>query len=90
MPEIMTCSHCKEKIKPNPRLKGNQQYCNKTDCQRARKRQWKHEKIESDEGFRHKQIEYVKQWQRERPSHRYMHDYRLNHPDYVAGCCRFI
>ena len=79
----MICCHCKQKIKANPRLKGNQQYCSQADCQQARKRRWKNEKIKSDDDFHQKQMDYVNQWRRQRPSHQYMNDYRQKNPDYV-------
>ncbi|MGA9295101.1 MAG: hypothetical protein WCE54_16140 [Ignavibacteriaceae bacterium] len=83
MPEIIKCCHCREKVKANPRLKGNQEYCSKDDCQRARKRLSKQERTNRDELFRKKQIEYGKQWRKEKPSHKYMAQYRRDHPDYV-------
>ena len=37
----------------------------------------------SDEVFREKQKEYIKQWRRKKPAHQYMSNYRQNHPEYV-------
>ena len=83
MPEMITCIHCKEKIKANPRLKGNQQYCNKAECQRERKRLWQQEKMKNDQYYKGKQIDITKRWQEERHWDKYMSDYRQNNPEYV-------
>jgi hypothetical protein len=82
MPEIMTCSHCKEKIKANPRLKGNQKYCKKAECQRERKRIWQQEKMKNDKDYRDKQIIYIKQWRKKNPWDQCMSKYRDENPEY--------
>ena len=78
-----TCCFCSQRTRSNPKLKGNQHYCSKAECQRARKRDWKNKRMLSDEVFREKQIEYIKQWRRKKPAHQYMSNYRQNHPEYV-------
>ncbi len=78
-----TCCFCMQRTRSNPKLKCNQHYCSKAECQRARKRDWKNKRMLSDEGFREKQIKYIKQWRREKPAHQYMSSYRQDHPEYV-------
>ena len=83
MPEVMRCSHCKQEIKSNPRLKGNQKYCDKSDCRRARKRLWQNEKMKSDKDYKRKQIDNTKRWQKKRQWDKYMSKYRQDNPEYV-------
>jgi len=83
MPEIIICSHCKEKIKANPRLKGNQKYCGNPDCRRERKRLWQQEKMKNDKDYKGKQIYNKKRWQNKRHWDEYMSDYRQDNPEYV-------
>jgi len=84
MLKTIICCNCKEKIKGNPRLKGNQQYCGASECQRARKRLWKHEKNQNDESYRKKQTDYLAHWRKAAPFYQYMRDYRQKNPEYVA------
>lgn len=82
MMKILTCKNCKEKVKPNLRLKGKQEYCSKPECQRARKRKWQREKIKNDEGYKKNQTALVKRWREVYPWHSYMRKYRKTNPDY--------
>ena len=62
------CNAC-HRIQPaNPR-NPNQQYCNRADCQRARKREWQRKKRASDPDYRKNQKDCQKRWLE-------------NHPDY--------
>lgn len=62
------CNAC-HRIQPvNPR-NPNQQYCNRADCQRARKRAWQRKKRASDPDYRQNLIDAQKRW-------------REHHPDY--------
>jgi hypothetical protein len=83
--KTITCCCCNQEVNANPRLKGNQQYCGKSECQRARKKLWQHEKIKSDEDYKEKQTGYIKRWRREKPFYQYMSQYRNNHADYVES-----
>jgi len=81
--EIIICCHnCMEKIKANPRLKGNQQYCNKAECQRERKRLWQKEKMKNDKQYRDKQNIYIEQWRKKNPWDQCMSKYRKENPEY--------
>jgi hypothetical protein len=79
----MTCCHCKQEIKANPRLKGNQNYCGKLDCRQARKRLWQQGKMKNDQNYRVKQIDNTKRWKKKRHWDKYMIDYRRDNPEYV-------
>jgi hypothetical protein len=65
-------------------LKGEQEYCDDPECQRARKAAWQKEKKVKDLEYRARQIECLKRWRESRPLHQYQREYRENHPDYVA------
>jgi hypothetical protein len=78
-----TCCCCHQVIPLNPKLKGNQLYCGKAECQRARKRDWKQRRIKTDEDFHQKQLGYGKKWRRGYPADQYMNKYRQAHPEYV-------
>jgi hypothetical protein len=67
----------------NIRLKGNQEYCSATECQRARKAAWQKRKMAHDPDYHSQQCEYVRQWRKNRPAHQYQKQYRLDHPEYV-------
>lgn len=58
------CRHCKKKRLSNPRLKGEQKYCAASACQRARKANWKRDKIRSDPDFAEAQHEGNDCWRR--------------------------
>lgn len=62
------CNACRRIHPVNPRNL-NQQYCNRADCQRARKREWQRKKRASDPDYRQNQIDAQKRW-------------RERHPDY--------
>lgn len=83
MLKTIRCRCCKEEIKLNPRLKVKQHYCGEADCQRARKRLWKHEKNRNDESYRKKQIDYLYHWRKAKPFYQYMSEYRKKNPKYV-------
>ena len=62
------CKACRRIHPVNPRNL-NQQYCNRADCQRARRREWQRNKRASDPDYRQNQIDAQKRW-------------RECHPDY--------
>lgn len=83
MKKTIICKNCGQQKLANIRLKGKQQYCGDSDCQRARKAAWQRENMEKDADYRNRQQQSVKRWQQQYPWHRYMHQYRQEHPDYV-------
>ena len=62
------CNACRRIHPVNPR-NINQKYCNRADCQRARKREWQRKKRASDSDYRQNQKDCQKRWLE-------------NHPDY--------
>ena len=45
------CAHCRCLFVPNHRIK-NQRYCNKKECQRARKNAWQRQKLANDPDYK--------------------------------------
>ena len=83
MLRAIKCYNCKEEVKANPKLKGNQHYCRKAECQLARKRLWQKNKMKRDKSYRTSQTGYVKQWCKKKPFDLYMKQYRQSHPEYL-------
>jgi nitrous oxide reductase len=83
MANTFVCINCHQLKPANIHLKGNQDYCNASECQRARKTAWQKEKITHDSNYHSQQLEYVRTWRKKRPSHQYQKQYRQDHPEYV-------
>ncbi|MDD2469086.1 MAG: hypothetical protein PHI97_34395 [Desulfobulbus sp.] len=67
------CNAC-HRIQPvNPR-NPKQEYCNRADCQRARKREWQRKKRAADPDYRQNQIDCQKRWREQHPH--YWREYR--------------
>nr|WP_321466172.1 hypothetical protein [uncultured Desulfobulbus sp.] len=73
------CACCKRILTRNSKVK-NQRYCGVKDCQRARKRKWQREKLESDPDHRANKRESQRAWQSKNPS--YWQEYRRKNPTY--------
>ena len=71
---------CRRLFNPNPRVK-NQQYCDKKDCQRARKRRWQRQKMKDDPDYRDDHRDAQQGWIEQNMD--YWRRYRVLHPDYV-------
>jgi len=67
------CKACRRIHPVNPRNL-NQQYCNRADCQRARKREWQRKKRASDPDYRQNQIDAQQRWRDRHPG--YWQEYR--------------
>lgn len=78
--ENRNCKHCEESFRPRPQ-NPQQSYCSNTECQRARKRLWQREKLESDSDYRENQRQAQKRWQESHPD--YWRNYRTSHAGYV-------
>jgi hypothetical protein len=74
------CRHCHTIFFPNPRIK-NQQYCNRSECQRARKALWQKQKMQRDPDYQENHLEAQKNWLKDNPG--YWKAYRAGHPTYV-------
>jgi leucyl aminopeptidase len=84
MQKTFICKNCDKEKPVNIRLIVPQQYCGDAPCQRARKTEWQRQKKATDAKYCVRQQQCVKQWQQNKPFHRYMNQYRQDHPDYVA------
>jgi len=69
--------HCRFVVKRNP----HQRYCSTSDCQRARKRLWQKQKLDSDNDYRENQQQADLRWRARRRD--YWKDYRAKHPEYT-------
>lgn len=78
--EEKRCAHCGCPLDLNPRVK-NQRYCEKKECQRARKRLWQKAKMATDPDYRANQQECNRAWRGRNRD--YWRNYRKNHPRYV-------
>ena len=85
MEPFFQCRHCKTLKPVNIRLKGNQCYCSRPECQRARKAVWQKEKMTSDPLYRARQQACVRAWRKKRPLDQYQAQYRTEHPEYVEN-----
>lgn len=80
MAERRKCKHCQQSFCPrsqNP----DQAYCSETACQRARKRNWQQQKLQSDPDYRDNQRAAQRAWQEKNSD--YWKEYRKRHPEYV-------
>jgi hypothetical protein len=84
MQKTFICQGCGKQKPTNPRLKGNQRFCGELRCQRIRKARWQKTKMQTDPVYRSQQHDCLQKWRKERPLHRYQHEYRAAHPGYVA------
>ena len=82
MNDMIRCANscCRRHFLPNPRVK-DQQYCNRKECQRVRRRLWQKEKMASDPDYRANQGDCQKRWRKQNPD--YWRQYRINNPLYV-------
>jgi len=76
------CVHCHRQFAVNPRLKGQQQYCGRPNCQRARKAAWKRDKTAADPLWREDCRLKNKKWAEENPD--YWQRYRQKNPRYAT------
>jgi len=82
MNQTIRCANplCRRVFHPNPRVK-NQRYCDKSNCQHARKARWQREKMKEDPDYRDNHRDGQQAWlERNRD---YWRRYRALHPEYV-------
>jgi hypothetical protein len=79
MEQIVCCS-CADVFERSVRHK-NQCYCQKSQCQRARKAAWKRYKMRSDPDYKFNQTVSNKKWAKAHPG--YWEAYRQRHPEKV-------
>lgn len=58
-----------------------QKYCSKSECQRARKRQWQKDRLKNDPEYKENQKRANKDWQKRNPT--YWQEYRSENEDYA-------
>jgi len=73
--EQFPCAHCNEFFTPRNR---KQKFCNKADCQRARKAAWQRNKTATDPDYKADQKLSQKKWAENNPA--YWKAYRRNNP----------
>ena len=71
---------CRRLFLPNPRVK-NHRYCDKKDCQRARKARWQRQKMKDDPDYQDDHRDAQQGWIEQNRD--YWQRYRALHPDYV-------
>lgn len=78
--------HCGEIVICNIRLPKNkpQKYCSRSDCQNARRQEWRKNKYRQSEDYRIQCSLQQKKWRQDYPADQYQKNYRESHPDYVA------
>lgn len=74
------CRHCHTFFLPNPRVK-TQRYCQRPECQRARKALWQKQKMHQDTDYQTTHREAQKNWMEQNPG--YWKIYRAGHPAYI-------
>ena len=74
------CTHCQRPL-PSLRRNPKQQYCNKSQCQKARKASWQKNKMKTDPAYRENQKRAQNDWQKNHPD--YWKTYRDNHQEYT-------
>lgn len=85
MVKTFRCKNCGRQRPGNPRLKDTQQYCNLSDCQRARKAAWIKLKRATDSDYQKARQDDASSWREHKRASRYMRHYRQQHPDYVKS-----
>lgn len=74
------CVACGQSFQPRPQVP-QQSYCSSLACQRERRRQWQHHKLQSDPDYQDNQARAQQAWSQRNPD--YWHNYRATHPEYV-------
>lgn len=86
MSKYFYCLECKQRVRRNPCLKEQQQrYCNKRECQQARKNHWERQNKRLDADYRQRRKEQHNRWLQSNPGHNYQSNYRKNHPAYTSN-----
>jgi hypothetical protein len=83
MQTTLICKNCRREVPANPHLKGNQQYCGDSECQRVRECAWQKAKMTTDSQYREKHRLSHHRWCQQYPLHRYQDQYRQSHSKYV-------
>jgi hypothetical protein len=79
---VTRCSACQSIFTPKPQTP-HQKFCSKEECQRARQRQWRKSKRETDPDYRANQAKAQRSWAGKNRD--YWRAYRQAHPDYAES-----
>lgn len=74
------CSHCHGYFEVCNKVKKHE-YCNKKECQKARKRKWQKQKMQNDSQYREDQKQAQADWRKNNSD--YWKKYRLKNKDYT-------
>lgn len=85
MSKTYKCHHCHGRYPKNPRLKGNQSYCNSKECQQERKNVWEREKLKNDTNYKSKRQAAKRKWYYNYSGDKYQSEYRKSHPKYCEN-----
>lgn len=80
--EMRRCRHCGCLFQVCNKVKKHE-FCNKEECQRARKRKWQREKMHNDADYRQDQKNVQEDWKNNNPD--YWKNYRRDHEQYTDG-----
>jgi hypothetical protein len=83
MPGYFYCHCCGKRVRKNPRLKIQQNYCGCKRCQQSRKNAWEKQKRKEDPLFKEERNKQKAHWRKERPGHQYQREYRHKHHPYA-------
>lgn len=78
--DVFVCACCHGTASVNPRIK-NQRFCQRSDCQRARKNIWQKQKLRCDPDYAANQKDCQQSWRRRHAD--YWRRWRKKHPQYV-------
>jgi len=78
--EKKKCVECCQLFHPCPQVP-HQSYCSSPSCQRARRRKWMRNKLQTDSDYLDNQLHAQKAWSERNPD--YWKEYRASHPEYV-------
>ena len=74
------CAACGQAFHPRSHAP-RQSYCQKSECQRERKRRWQRDKLRNDPDYRENQARAQRAWNDRNPE--YWREYRASHQEYV-------
>ena len=75
----LRCANCNDLLTPTPQVP-KQTYCSKPNCQKARRKQWQKNRLQSDPDYKANQSRAQKAWTEKNPN--YWRELRQTGPDY--------
>lgn len=80
MATVCQNKHCQKRIYPRPQ-NPNQKYCPDPECQKARKRAWQRQKMQTDPEYRENKQDAGRRWRENNPD--YQREYRERNQKYT-------